>query len=34
LIVCPPFVLPQGRLDDTDALTADLADAEIGVSGG
>jgi nifR3 family TIM-barrel protein len=28
------IVLPQGWLDDTDGLTADLADAEIGVSGG
>jgi hypothetical protein len=27
-------VLPQGWLDDTDGLSADLADAEIGVSGG
>jgi nifR3 family TIM-barrel protein len=27
-------VLPQGWLDDTDGLHADLADAEIGVSGG
>jgi nifR3 family TIM-barrel protein len=27
-------VLPQGWFDDTDGLTADLADAEIGVSGG
>jgi hypothetical protein len=27
-------VLPQGWLDDTDGLHADLAEAEIGVSGG
>jgi nifR3 family TIM-barrel protein len=28
------IVLPHGWLDDTDGLTADLADAELGVSGG